>query len=200
MKVIRGESVHETAILTSSGELLHSKKEGISDLIAEECRKAFQKGFEKGEKVGHQRALEESKTFLDLLQVIARKVLEQKERLLDQLKPEIIEFSMVVCEQVIRKELSQPQALVRLINTLLNLAHPELKNDPIHIILSPEDYLLLEEIFSHIQYDAQKLAEIQFKSDPLMRRGDCRIETKSALLNYDISRELSDLQTKVLQR
>ncbi|MCH9627540.1 MAG: hypothetical protein S4CHLAM2_11810 [Chlamydiales bacterium] len=200
MKVIRGETVQETLLLTPKGELLEKDQEKFIDLVEEECRKSFQKGQDKGEKVGYYKALEESKLFLTLLQTVTRRVLEQKNRLLDQLKPEIIEFAMSVCEQVLRKELSQPQTLVRLIHSLLAVATPPLKEDTIKVVLAPDDFLMLEKNFDHIHYDKKEVKEIRFVSDPLMRRGDCRIETTSGLLNYDISRELNDLQAKVLQR
>ncbi len=200
MTVIRGEAVHQVALLTPTGELLHSKEEEFVDLFEEECRKAFQKGVEKGEKLGFNKALDENKVFLSLIQTVARKVLEQKHRLLDQLKPEIIEFAMTVCERVIRKELSQPHALVKLINSLLTSATPALKHDTIQIVLSPNDFVLLDKSFDQIHYDKREIEGVRFVSDPTICRGDCRIETKTGLLNYDISRELSNLQTKVLQR
>ncbi len=199
MKVIRGETVQQTLLLTPNGELLGTNKEDFTDLVEEECRRSFQKGQEKGERVGYYKALEESKMFVTLLQTMTRKVLEQKNRLLDQLKPEIIEFSMSVCEQVLRKELSQPHALVRLIHSLLVVVTPSLKDDSIKIVLAPDDFLMLENHFDEIQYDKREVKGIHFVSDSLMRRGDCRIETTSGLLNYDISRELNDLQAKVLQ-
>ncbi len=196
--VIRGEAFYQVALLTSNGELLQQEGEACADLVEEECRKAFQRGQEKGEKIGYRKALDESKVHVDLLQTMARKILEQKKHLLDQLKPEIIEFAIAVCERVIRKELTQPQALVRLINSLLASATPSLKNDTIRIVLSPDDFVMLEKSFHHIQYDEREVEGVRFVSDPLMRRGDCRVETKTGLLNYDISRELADLQSKIV--
>lgn len=200
MKIIRGETVHRTALLSSSGELVHVQEGDYAGLVDEECRKAFQEGQEKGEKAGYRKALDENKAFLDLLQTMSRKILEQKSRLLDQFKPEIIEFALAVCERVIRKELAQPHALALLINSLLASAIPSLKNDRIEIVLSPDDFVMLEQSFNQIQYDKRKIEAIRFVADPLMRRGDCRIETKTALLNYDISRELADLQSKVMMQ
>lgn len=186
MTIIRGETVSTQILLTPSGELLSSEHEEFVDLVEEECRKAFLKGREKGEKIGHQKALEENKSYIALLQTMTQKVLEHKKRLLDQLKPEVVEFSIAVCERIIRKELSNPQALARLIQTLLVSTHKAVR-----VVLAPDDLALLEGI---------DLEGVECVVDSLMRRGDCRIETTAGLLNYDISRELGDLQAKVLQR
>lgn len=196
--IIRGATIHETGVLSPSGEFLTEKKEGFTDLFEEECRVAFEKGVEKGEKLGYDQAREELKVFIDLLQTMSRKVLEHKHRLLDQLKPEVIEFAMTVCERLIRRELSQPEDLIALINSLLTATRNSLKGHTIAVILSPEDLQMME---AHIaSMHGHPLESLVFSADSLMRRGDVRLETKAGLLNYDISRELADLQMQVLQR
>ncbi|MEZ5315181.1 MAG: FliH/SctL family protein [Chlamydiales bacterium] len=196
--IIRGEKVEQVAMLSPNGELIQSNHEAFTNLIEEECKKAFQNGHEKGERIGYQKALDENQSFLHLLQKMAHKILEQKNHLLDLIKPEIIEFIIAICERVIRKELNDPDSLVQLINSLLNSTTPSLKNDVVHIVLSSEDFMMLDKSFDKIQYDKREIKHIRFTSDPLMRQGDCRIETKTGLLNYDISRELANFQEKVL--
>lgn len=201
MSIIRGDPIQESSVLLANGELLLLKNnEKPADLYEKEWTKAFQKGQEKGEQIGFEKAKEEIKVLLDLLQIMAAKLLEQKMRLLDQLKPEIIEFVIAICERIIRKELTQPEALVKLIHSLLLTASPAMEQDLVHIILAPDDLVLLGGELDYIQYDKQLIKGIRFVADPLMRRGDCRIESKTALLNHDISRELLDLQSKLLQR
>lgn len=200
MTIIRGEMVRAVSLLTVTGELLPIQSTEISSLVEKDVEHAFQQGEERGEKKGYAKALEESKFFLSLLQTMTRKMLDHKNRLLDQLKPEIIEFSLAVCEKVIRKELTHPEIFVHLINALLNQSARTLGNETLHIILSPADFHLLEKQFSLIHYDKQEIAGLRFFSDPFIRQGDCRIEAKSGLLNYDISRELEEIQANVLQR
>ncbi len=191
MSIIRGETVLETVLLNAKREVLSSRDESFHDLVEEECRKAFQKGVEKGEKIGLLKGQQESSTFVDLLQRMAERVLEHKSRLIDQLRPEIVEFSMGVCERIIRRELSQPHVFAQLIGMLISVATARMKQQPLEVVVSPEDYAMLESL---------ELDEVQFIQDPLMRRGDCRVESQGGLINYDISRELSELQAKVLQR
>ncbi len=198
--IIRGEKIDDTAILTPTRELLFAEKneQGL-DFIKEECCKSFQKGQERGERVGYERALNETTALLGLLQTMTDKLLEQKKHLLEQLKPEVIECAIAICERVIRKELSQPEVLVQLINSLLAISTQHLQHDTIQIVLAPDDLMILENHLNQIQYDRREINGIRFTQDSLMKRGDCRIETKSGLLNHDISRELFELQSKVLQ-
>lgn len=197
MSIIKGiGNIQETAILTASGELLHSEgNKGFANLIEEECRKAARDGEKRGEKIGYEKAKEEMQIHLNLLQKMTRKILEEKTRLLDVIKPEIVEFSLKVSEHLIRQELTRPESLIKLINSLLTVATTSVfEHDCVHVILAPEDLSLLEKRFSEIHFDSRTIGQLRFGCDPLMKRGDCRIEMKSGLLNYDIERELSSLQ------
>ncbi len=141
----------------------------------------------------------EVKSLLDVLQTLSHKLLDYKQRLLEQLKPEVVEFSISVCERMIRKELSQPEVMVKLINSLLSYAASKIHTDTVHLILSAEDLVTLENHLASIHYDKREIGGVTLRSDPLMKRGDCRIETPTGLLNYSLSRQLDDLQSKVLQ-
>lgn len=201
MSIIRGEKISEIATLTPTKELYFSEKNGIQhSFVEDECQKAFQKGLERGEQIGYEKALNEKKVLFELLQTLTQKLVEQKKRLLDQLKPEVVDFAITLCERFIRKELSQPETMVKLINSLMNVCEPNSRHDTLQIVLAPDDLVMLENHLTQIQFDKSKIASINFRSDPLVRRGDCRIETQAGLLNYTISRELADLQAKVLQR
>lgn len=201
MTIVRAEPIREVAVLSPNRELQFLQHdEATKDLFEEEWAKAFQKGEEKGERSGFERARKEMAPSLNLLQAIASRLLELKGRLLDQLKPEIIEFAIAICERIIRKELSQPEALVKLIQSLLGSASTAVQQDILHIHLAPDDLIMLEKQLNQIHYDRQQIKGIRFAADSLMRRGDCRIESKTSLLNHDISRELLDLQSKLLQR
>jgi flagellar assembly protein FliH len=199
MSIIRGENIHETATLTAAKTLYFSDKGGSShSFVEDECHQSFQQGEERGEKRGYAQALRDTQVLFELLQTLARKLLEKKERLLDELKPEVIEFAIALCERVIRKELSQPEAMVKLINSLLNVCAPQLQHEVLQVVLAPDDLVMLEEHLARIQYDTREIAGISFRADPYIRQGDCRIETQAGLLNYTISRALADLQAKVL--
>jgi flagellar assembly protein FliH len=197
--IIREENIRDTATLTGGRQLYFNPEIGSqSSLIEEECEKAFLKGEKSGEKLGYEKALQEMKSLLNLLQTLSDKLLEHKHLLLERLKPEIIEFSMSVCERIIRKELSNPEVFVKLINSLLSYAISQVRNDGIQLILASDDLQMLENLLHQIHYDKRAIASITFRADPMMKRGDCRIETPTALLNYTLTRELTDLQSKVL--
>jgi flagellar biosynthesis/type III secretory pathway protein FliH len=201
MSIIRGAQITEMATLTPTGELNFSESSGSHDaLLKEECHKAFCEGQQIGERIGYERAMEEMKALANVLHSLAVRLFEQRAYLLDKLKPEIIEFALAVCERVIRKELSQPEVLVRLINSLLSVSAVKSGREMLQIVLSPDDLAMLEDYLDQIAYDQKKIEGINLKADPLVSPGDCRIEWETGLLNHSIVRELADLNTKILQR
>lgn len=178
---------------------LLDEKESTEELLAAERLESYQKGKEEGERLGYDKAIKEMGAYLAMLQTIASKLLEQKKHLLDHLKPELVEFSLVVCEKVIRQELSQPERLAKMIDSHLATATPFLQGDLVKIILAPDDLIVLEDYLGKIQYDKREIKSLRFVPDSSIRRGDCRIETKTGLLNCSISRQLEDLRSKVLR-
>ncbi len=189
-EVIRGEKIERVLRCSSDGRLEPFQED----------QSAYQKGLKKGEEEGYDRAKKEFAAFYTLLQSLADKILEHKKHLFQQLKPEIIDFAITLCERVIRQELSQPEKLVRLIDSLLTAATTSINGDMVKIILSPEDLVLIETHRSKIQYDKREIKGLRFVPDPAVRRGDYRIETKRGILNCSIARELEDLRSKVLRQ
>ncbi|MCB1181034.1 MAG: hypothetical protein KDK55_03310 [Chlamydiia bacterium] len=154
--------------------------------------------FLKGKEEGYTKAMKEGHTFITLLQSITMRLLEQKERLLHCLKPELIDFAITVCEKVIRQELSSPQTMFKLINSHLASVTPRFHAEMITIALSPDDLVMLDTYLSKLSYDKKEIKRIRFIHDKSLSRGDFRIETQTGLLNCTIEREIFDIKQKVL--
>jgi flagellar biosynthesis/type III secretory pathway protein FliH len=201
MSIIRGGVVESTVILSAERELFYlSDETAEASLLEIECQKAYHQGWIEGEAKGYARAVEENEKLLLLLQTLAQKVLEHKKHFLQQVKPELIEFSMRVCERVIRKELSRPEHLIHLISLLLQANAPHVEGETLSLLLAPADLVMLEPYLEQIAYDRQAISRIVFRADPSLCRGDCRLESKGSMLHYSIARELTELSSTVLQQ
>jgi flagellar biosynthesis/type III secretory pathway protein FliH len=207
--ILKNESIQGTIACSPEGEVYEkqTKEDYFQQYLKDECQKAYRKGKEEGIAQGYIQSKDEMAAFLELIQSISSKVLEEKKRLMDQLKPEIIEFCIAVAEKIIRQELSHKEKLSKLIDSFLQLITPPINSlntsrnsiETIKISLSPEDLELLEDCFEHFNYEKGDMTAIKFVSDPLMVRGDLRMETKSQFLNFSVNRELEDLRSKILR-
>jgi flagellar assembly protein FliH len=197
--IIRGERIIERATLTSSREIEYASSYDLTPSWFEQERlEAFEKGKEEGEEKGYLKAIAEMESCLKLLQTLSVKLLEHKHQLIDQLKPEVIQFAINLCERMIRRELSHPENFIRWIHYLFSYLANQTDQETIHLILAPEDLVILQTQLSQVLTDHSALKAITLRSDPLMRRGDCRIETPTKMLNWSIHRELEDLQAKII--
>lgn len=165
-------------------------------LLEEENEKARKSGFLEGEKSGYKKAKEESLAIYQMLQTIAQKFLEQKNALIEQLKPEIVEMAIIAAEKVIRVELSQREKLVKLIDSFLQIYISSFQAEVVKIFLNPEDLATFESAF---KLDKKEIKSLRFCPDKNLLQGDFRIESKSSLLNFNINRELEDLRAKILR-
>ncbi len=121
---------------------------------------------------------------MDAIQELALKLVEERKKILDQLKPEIFECILLICERIIRAQLNSPETLRVLVDSLIGTMSRD-SDQFISVRLSPEDYEMLE---NHSGRDER--ANIRFKADPRLERGECRLETEWGILNYSLEREL----------
>lgn len=198
--ILKNERVQGTLKCLPDGQVTRgpAESEGFFELLNEERSKAYERGRQEGEKIGYAKAKEEMEAFAALLQTITEKILEQKKTLFQELKPQFIDFALSLSERVLRIELSQPEKLAKLVESFLN--HAQFQGEALKIFLAPEDLVMMETQLSRLNYDKKEIKGVRFYSESLQKRGDVRIETKTSILNFSLSRELEDLRSKVLRQ
>lgn len=179
--ILKEAKCDKTVFLTPSRTLIVQDGQGEEEIF---------KGRDEGERRGYAKAVEELRRFTTLLHTIADKLIEQKKAMLNQLKPEVIDFSLEIAEKVIRKELSDPKAHEKLINSLLNQAIKTFSGESLTVYLASDDLVMFQE-----RCPLQG-GNINYAEDAMLQCGDCRIEAKSGVLTAHISRELEDLRAK----
>lgn len=170
--------------------LLEGQKQGY--------RNGKEEGFEEGFKKGIDKKNQELGAAIEVAYTIVASLKTRREEMFEQAKPELIKFSLAVCEKMIRRELSHSQSFIALLEALLNQAKNVLKEAAVSIILSPEDYSMLQNEISNISYDKHHFRELDLQEDPTIPRGNCRIQTPLGLINFDIQRLLTNIEEKVL--
>lgn len=198
MSVIRSAVYRQTLLISSEGKITEEKQQTIPDVFDEEYKKAYAKGLEQGDCRGYQKALSEIKSLSNLLSALAEKLLEQRARLLEHLKPEMIEFCFDVCEKILRQQLANKELFIHLMRSLIDtFIEKERLLGSIHVFLSPEDFEVLENSRELTAFDKSRF---QWKKEASMPRGNVKIESESGILHFDIARELENLQEMVLQK
>lgn len=180
-----------------------AEKEGYYRGLQEGQQQGYEagksEGFELGIKQGNETASVHLRSTITLLNSVSDALANKQEDIFEQAKPEMIKFCLAVCERIIMQELTNPQAFVRLINTLLHQVKSQLKGTHIEVLVSTEDLAMLQQSLPHIAYDMEDFKGLDFIADKTIERGNCRINMPLGLLNFDIKRLLSELEKQVLE-
>jgi flagellar biosynthesis/type III secretory pathway protein FliH len=199
--IIRGEKIAGRVILSPNREVVSAEDgEGkMHSLFEQEFQKAFEKGKESGLKEGKREAQEALSHLHSLMQRVAHRLLEQKQQLLHQLKPEIVEFALAAAFAVLKRELKEKEVLIELIHHLLNKVSHYESAERWHLYLSPQDLVKLEEGLGHLTSSLQSTGGVSLHPDPTLVDGDFRIETEKTLLKFSLEREIKQMQQETLE-
>lgn len=174
-------------------------RKGLKEGHIEGYEAGKNEGLEKGFKLGVEGAYAELKSTLELLSHVSDAFSVRQKEMFIQAKPELIKFALAICENLLRKTLSNPSTFASHIEFLLEQSQEILKEEPPRISLSPKDYEMLQTSLERIGHSNAEFKKLNFSQDPTMERGNCRIETSLGLLNFDIKRLLNDLERKALE-
>jgi flagellar assembly protein FliH len=179
--------------------LSKGRQEGRQAGFDEGSQQGHASGLQEGESVGYQKGLSEgeSKGLEKGLEDGRLEAEAQREEIVGTTRHDIIEFCMVVCKQVLRREMSDPEALKLTVGDLLDQAAGSLKITEMTVVLCPSDHTMLTSRFDEIS--AVFPDGIHWVSDSSIAQGDARVETSTGLVNFSIDRQIQELEQQVLE-
>jgi len=137
------------------------------------------------------KASQELHSLVHLFRKLSIHLLSEVEKTVQQLKPDLLELALLICEKFLYKKLENPQELALLLSTALQ-RHTTLRSlTPIKVFLHPEDLKTLTDWISTHELPMIKHAE--FFPDTSCRRSGFKIETPNGILRQEISEELDHL-------
>ncbi|SPN73971.1 Flagellar assembly protein FliH [Chlamydia serpentis] len=136
-------------------------------------------------------ACQELYSLVNLFRKLSIHMLAEVEKTVHQLKPDLLEIALLICEKFLYKKLENPEELTLLISTALQ-RHTALRAlTPIKVFLHPEDLKMLKEWIATHEFPMIKHAE--FLSDPCCKQGGFKIETPEGIFRQEIGEELDHL-------
>jgi len=99
---------------------------------------------------------------------------------------------------MLMKKIEDPETFTQIIANLLQKAKSMAHGEHVQVLFSPEDLTLLEEHLQKIHCDKHNITQLDFLSDSSITKGCCRIQSPSGILNFDVERELKELNENFL--
>lgn len=186
-------------------------EEGLKRGKEDGSRKGFQEGFDKGRaegliegseagiQQGTKEAQQELEETLALLRTYVDAVVKQQEGLISKAHAECIPFCLAVCEQILRRELSHKESYTKLLDSVLQYASVITKNQQVNLFVAEEDHVFLSDGLHQLKIEGGLAERLHVSVDPNLLRGDCRLETELGLVNFDIKRQLDNLEKRLLE-
>ncbi len=145
--------------------------------------KGYEEGLAKGETLGREEIREKASQILETLEQALSMVDRTVERLVDIYEERIIALIRQIAEKAVMARLEVDDGIVRamILEALKTLTQPE----DVVLNVSEQDYEYIEMIREDFFETIKPLKSVSVQSDPSIRRGGCRIETKTAAISSD---------------
>lgn len=169
------------------------RQEGFAKGETHGFAKAEPEGFAKGEAQGREKgekmSREAAADILDSLQKSLAAVDSLLNDMVDVHEQEILDLVFKVAEKVVHASLDTRNDLVHhaVLDALKTLSQPR----EIELSIAPEDYEYIEMVKDSFFGAAATLQHVAVKSDPMIPRGGCRIETDTACVSTDPKAKLA---------
>lgn len=163
------------------------RKEGLAKGQEEGFAKGETDGFAKGEaegfKKGEKAAKKEAADILDTLRQSLSAVDTVLDDVVDAHEQQLLELVFKIAQKAVHATLDTKDDIVRLsvLDALKTLSQPQ----EIELSVNPEDYEYIEMVKDGFFEAVESLHHVAVKSDPMVPRGGCRIETDTASVSTD---------------
>jgi len=164
--------------------------------------KGTTEGFQAGHDEGFQKGLEEGRTqgraeldkALDELNEFCNNIIKQRQEVIQQLEPDIVQLVFNIAQKVIHDEVSNGEAIRKLIKAILKQASDE---DKLLVKVNPDD---LEDVKKYTENLTvlNKFSDFRVIEDESIQRGGCIVETSYGYIDAQIDMQMEKIK-EVLQ-
>lgn len=132
-------------------------------------------------------------TFTDACQ----KIDNQRNLLLRHSQAELINLIMMLCEKIVRQELSTPRNLIAA--TLQSALEQAIASEEYHVTVHPDDLALAEQQTPELIAAIRGIERMVFKTDDAVTRGGCFMESAACTVDATIETQLASLKEFVTE-
>ncbi len=180
----------------ASQDIIDKAKKEAEEIKRNAYDEGYKEGYEKGFSEGYEKGLKEGKAeyekLIGLLKSVIDGIKNAKEKLLDEVEPEVIEVLKILIRKIILKEAELDEGLViRVIKTAIKKLEERSK---IVVRVNPEDLPKVvdkrEEFFRSIE----GLKELEIIEDPRVGKGGCIVEGGLGVVDARIEKQIEEIE------
>jgi len=177
-----------------------SDAEKQANEIKESAQKnGYDEGYEKGYYDGLAKAKSEIEqkfsSLITNLQSIVQSALEEKNKIINSTEDDIIDLSAAIAKKIVNSELStNKKAIINLVREAIKKLEDKEK---IIIYTHPSDLDLIKSHREEFKELVDTIDALHILPDELLEPGECRLESKSEIIDTDINYQLGEIKKKL---
>jgi flagellar assembly protein FliH len=198
------------SIKNQSEEIKLKTQEDVKNLIsdseklaAEIKEKAQKNGYDEGYEKGYYDGLAKAKTEVEQkfsalitnLQSIVQSALEEKNKIINSTEDDIVNLSTQIAKKIINNEITTNK------QSIINLTKEAIKKledkEKIIIYTHPSDLELIKSHREEFKELVDTIDSLHIIPDELLEPGECRLESKSEIIDTDINYQLGEINKKL---
>ncbi|WP_310176044.1 FliH/SctL family protein [Neobacillus niacini] len=169
----------------------------LDEMSAEVKQQGYQEGFELGKQEGETFVLKEYNEKLAQIQHLLQQAYEEKEAIIAEAEPFLLELSFAIASQVIKQELtSYPEKFVELIKQNI---HRVKEKEAITVCVHPDDFEFVQSERKHLLAVVNGETEIKIIPDHSVSPKGCMIRTAYGSVDARIDTQLEEIKKVVLE-
>ena len=180
-----------------NGEAESSSNATAKELETIQQQAAYEEGFARGQKEGHEQKAEELQQKLATLHSIIELLSEPLKEIDDEIIDQLSHLSMAVARQVIRRELHAEEGeIVGIVREAMSALPASSRK--IILKIHPDDSELIRSAFSLSEVDETDEQRWKVVEDPMISRGGCKISSENSTIDATVEARLNRVITTLM--
>jgi flagellar assembly protein FliH len=192
----QAQSIEEAAEVKVNQWWEENQKQ-LEDLSFEAKQLGYQEGFELGRKDSENELKQQYREKMEQIQLLLNQAYQQKEEIIAEAEPFLLELSTVIASQIIKQELDEsPEKFIELIKQhILRVKEKE----SISVCVHPDDFDFIQGQRSHLVAVVNGETEIKIFPDHSISSKGCVIRTAFGSVDARIDTQLEEVKKVILE-
>lgn len=185
---------------SQSEEKLNTAYENSNKIFEDAKAEGYEKGYKDGKvegynsgyEIGYKEGKEASQQLIEEALKIKEEYIQIRNQVLRDAEEDIVELVIAIYEKVLYQKVEEDKDLI--VSLVLNGLDSLEVSDKLIIIVSEDDYEIVEESKSIILAKASLIDELDIRVNSDMKKGDCMIETSMGSVDVGVNTQLNEVR------
>ncbi|WP_160643225.1 FliH/SctL family protein [Chengkuizengella marina] len=171
------------------------KREQDKQIVQEMKAKAVEQGIKEGTEHAEEKVHEQYSDLINQASLIIKTAYEEKEKIIQEAEPFLVDLSCAIAEKVIHKELQDSkEVVIQMISKILTRRNEE---GVIKCSVAPDQYDYIKNAKEELILSLDPGAELQIVPDVSLKGFDCVIHSTFGSIDAKVDTQLSEIKNKL---